>query len=487
MKKSWPYTWSVNLFLVLFALAACRNGERPTPTPFPATSTTAPTAVTGDAFPVALADLAGNPEAYEGAYIQLTGQYRRLPRLICRADPHSPPAAWGIAGDDYLARVSGYDNQLRSLLPENLTVTVAGTWRQWRGPIGCGKRATPTQLWYLEGRHIISPSPIAQVTLTPTFVGAATAVAAASPGTPSPTVLAPEEPEDATPAGPPTNIPTGSATAISSAPAPTTPTVSASPTATGDPDEGGTPMTTTTPVGNGTPTPTASTPAGPTPTGGAGNGTVIEVDEIEPGLLGFEQLGANERHNWPFFIDTSRAITISVAAEPAANLILAILDGSQMPVVEQNQAPAGQLETIAGHEFDPNEDYFIQVYATDGTPTSYAMTVWGDDSLVLRARGVLEYDDTTADTIGASEINFWFFAGQEGDAVTLTVMPSDNADMVFLLYWPDGQEVDDVYEGEHPGEPVTLSLTLPQTGIYTIQVEEWNFDPADYQISLTQN
>jgi len=488
MKKSWP----INLFLVLFALAACRSGERPTPTPFPATSTTAPTPVAGDALPVALADLASNPEAYEGAYIQLTGQYRRLPRLICRADPHRPPAAWGVAGNDYLAQVSGYDNQLRSLLPENLTVTVAGTWRQWRGPVGCGKSATLTQLWYLEGQHILSPSPIAQVTLTPTFVGAdsdATAIAAVSPGTPSPTALAPAEPEDATPAGLPTNTPAAGATATSPVPVPATsppsPTASVNPTPTSDPDGVGTPAVTATPGATSAPSPTASTPVGPTPTGG--NYTVVEVDEIEPGLLGFEQLGANEKHNWPFFIDTSRTITVSVAAEPAVNLVLAILDGSQTPVVEQNQVPAGQLETIAGREFDPNEDYFIQVYATDGAPTSYAMTVWGDDSVVLRARGILEYGATASDTIGESEVNYWFFAGQEGDAVTITVTPSGNGDMIFLLYWPDGEDVDEVYEGEHPGEPVTLSVTLPQTGLYTIQVEEWNFEPASFQISLTGN
>ena len=492
MKKSWPHTWPITLFLVLVALTACRNGERPTPTPFPATSTAAPTAATGDALPVALADLAGNPEAYEGAYIQLTGQYRRLPRLICRADPHPPPAAWGVAGSDYLAQVSGYDNQLRSLLPENLMITVAGTWRQWRGPVGCGKRATPMQLWYLEGQHILSPSPIARVTLTPTFVGAdsdATVIAAASPGTPSPTALAPAEPEDATPVGLPTTTVPASATATMPAPspAPPTPTLSGSPTATGDSGTGGAETATATVAGTGAPTSTPSTPAGPTPTDGAGNGTVVEVDEIEPGLLGFEQLGANEKHNWPLFIDTSGTITVSVAAEPAVDLVLAILDGAQTPVVEQNQAPAGQLETIAGQELDPNEEYFIQVYATDGAPTSYAMTVWGDDSVVLRARGILEYGANSADMIGPSEVNYWFFAGQEGDTVTITVTPSGNADMIFLLYLPDGTDVDDVYEGEHPGEPVTLSLTLPQTGVYTIQVEEWNFEPASFQISLTGN
>lgn len=481
MKKSWPYTWPINLFLLLFTLVACRTGERPTPTPFPATSTIPPTAAAGNALPVALADLADNPEAYEGAYIQLTGQYRRLPRLICRADPHPPPAAWGIGGDDYLARVRGYDNQLRSLLPENLTITVAGTWQQWRGPVGCGKRATPTQLWYLEGQHILSPSPIAQVTLTPTFVGGdGDAIAAASPGTPAPTALAPEETEDATPTG-------GAATLPAPPTATASPTVDEGPVATGEPGTADIPTVTATPDAAGTPTPTPSTPAGPTPTGAAGSDTVVEVDQIEPGLLGFEQLEANERHNWPFLIGSSRTITISVAAEPAANLVLAVLDGSQTPVVEQNQAPAGQLETVAGHEFDPNEDYFIQVYAANGAPTSYAMTVWGDDSLVLRARGILEYGATASDTIGASEVNYWFFAGQEGNTVTITVTPSGNGDMAFLLYWPDGTENNDVYEGDHPGEPVTLSVTLPETGLYTIQVEEWNFDPASFQISLVGN
>lgn len=488
MKKSWLQIWPITFLLVFLAVSACGigAGESPTPTPFPATSTPAPTPA-GQPLPVALSDLAANPEAFAGVYIQLTGQYQRLPRLICRADPHLPPATWGVAGDNYLAPASDLGAQLRSLLPENLTITVAGTWRQWRGPVGCGKRATVTQLWYLEGSQILSPSPIARVTLTPTFVGSDSdeVPTAESLGTPSPTLTTPEEPEPTNPPLFPTSTLPGDAeeTAPPATIAPATPTP-------GTTQEPPTPITTagatataTAPEGAEATATLAATAATP-----AGNGyTDVEVDQIEPGLLGFEQLEANERHNWPFLLDTSLTITVSVAAEPAADVVLAILDGSETPIVEQNQAPAGQLETIAGRTLDTDQEYFIQVYTTGGAPTSYVMTVWGDDSIALKARGILSPGSNTPDSIGENDVNYWFFAGTEGDTVTITVTPNGDRVMAFLLYWPDSTEIDEVYQDGEAGAPVTLTTQLPQTGMYTIQVEEWNFEAATYQILLTVN
>ncbi|HEX6387645.1 MAG TPA: hypothetical protein VF177_23495 [Anaerolineae bacterium] len=472
MKRSWP----IPFFLLLLALVACGDSARPTPTPFPPTSTPVPTAAGGDPISVALSDLAANPEAYEGAYIQLTGQYRRLPRLVCRTDRHSSPATWGIAGDDFLAPASGYETQLRALLPENLTVTVAGVWRQWQGLVGCGKRAVRTQIWYLEGRNILSPSPIAQVTLTPTFAGAvATGVAAAldtTTGTPTPTAATAEEPtaEFTEPAPLPTDT-LPAATAV-------TPTRQATAAATNTPPTGGTP-TTAGPIGTASPTPTSSAPASATPTGSANTYTVLEVDEIEPGNLGFEELGAFEKHNWLFYpFGATTTITVSVAAEPAVNVVLAVLDGAQTPLIERNQAPAGQLETIAGFTVDPEEDYYIQVYATNGAPSDYSMIVWDNGSLVLNARGYLGYGDAVSGTTGEAELHYWYFAGNEDDSVTIRVTSNDGVFFVGL-YGPDADDL--AYEEEE------ITVTLPQTGLYTIELGESAVEPATYQVSLTGN
>ncbi len=53
----------------------------------------------------------------------------------------------------------GYEEVLKRL-PDGLTMTVEGIWRQYDGPLGCGKEPGDGQAWYLQVERIISPNPL---------------------------------------------------------------------------------------------------------------------------------------------------------------------------------------------------------------------------------------------------------------------------------------------------------------------------------------
>ncbi|MFO7679191.1 MAG: hypothetical protein R6X34_04000, partial [Chloroflexota bacterium] len=158
------------LALLAVLVAGCRSGEEVTPTPFPPTPETIgmPGGVGAlTPVPVTIADVLANPEFFEGATVQLTGQYYKRPLLVCGFDPHPSPAEWTMVDGENALAGAGFGGQMRLLWPEGLTFTAIGRLTHFRGPVGCGKQAAPTELWYLDTVKLVEPDQLALVTLTP--------------------------------------------------------------------------------------------------------------------------------------------------------------------------------------------------------------------------------------------------------------------------------------------------------------------------------
>lgn len=535
MKKSWI------LLLISFSLflAGCRSGGETVPTPFP---TVTPTATAGSPsgnqpIMLALSDLAAAPEAYEGQTLQLTGKYRRLPRLICAGDPHPSPATWGLVADDVIAQASGFDARLRALLPDGLIVTAAGTWRQWRGPVGCGKRATVQEIWYLDTAEIISPSPLVRVTLTPsgetadlvaeqpvpeTAAGTETPPGALQPTAtaqqpaataPPVTTAAPPTPQTtptlsttSSPAGSPTVAPqatesitatvAGGATATTAPDATTTatPDPNATPTPTSDPNVTPSPTPTDDPDATATPTPNPNaTLQTPTPTSTPAETTIIEKDII-PGAdaeLFIDKLNANEAHSWLLEFDPldylSDEVTIIVPSNNV-DITLAILDSSGETVVEQNQASATQIETIDEVSLPTADTYEILVGTANGAAAQYGLMVVAGELLdFFEFRGYLDYGASETTPLATETDHFWHFSGDQDETITISVTPNDDADLFLELYGFEGEllaEVDD--EGSGDAEELT-AFTLPEASLYLVRVGEFQYEAANYTIRVTNN
>ncbi|MCZ7669586.1 MAG: hypothetical protein M5U34_21625 [Chloroflexi bacterium] len=63
--------------------------------------------------------------------------------------------------------------ELVKRLPDGLTLTVEGVWRQYDGPLGCGKGPAAGVTWYLQVERIVSPNPLPLLnrTVVPTLAG----------------------------------------------------------------------------------------------------------------------------------------------------------------------------------------------------------------------------------------------------------------------------------------------------------------------------
>ena len=224
------------LFLAM-VLAACGGGGQlkplnPTATPGGE--------ISGQPQLVTFSDLQADPHAYRDRLIRVTGGVIAITPPVCA--PFSGPAPyWALFAENLRLDAVGLDD-LPRFAAQDVLFTVDGIFRQYEGPLGCGKGPPVGVAWFLEAFRVVQPNPLAYVGGTPGDGG-------------SPVLLPPFSTPTApgsTPGGP-TAQPTAGGTegALTGTP-PVTPTF---------PVFTPTPVGTVTPGGTGVPTPSATPPA----------------------------------------------------------------------------------------------------------------------------------------------------------------------------------------------------------------------------------
>ena len=522
MKKIIPV-----LFTLLILMVACRNEPEAAPTPFPPTPTPLAALRKNQAFPVTVQDLLLNPEMYRDALVQVTGRYERRPLLVCEsaAETYPSPAAWALKDENGMILEAGeYDDTLRSLLPDELTMTVTGYWEEWQGVVGCGKQAESATLWYLKVTDIVSPSPLAQVTLTPggeMVGGGDVGDTAVNPQTPGATPIAdtggiptatPDDGGIATPTavngvmtptpnsglggGTPTPLPGGGTTV----PTPTfTPQVGGTPTTAVTPSPSGATPTpagaTATPGGSATATPngapTATLDPLATATNSPGNLTDVVMDDVYTEDVFFGALASGEKHIWDVVLDDSSAITLSVAVEPQMSVTFDLVDENGGVIASQDVPAGGKLGTAAGIPVDPALFYTLEIYSPDGSAGDYAITLWGDDEFAVpnESRGFLEYGQMGSVSLQADGAShYWFFYGQAGESVDIVTSSEPDRLLLVSLYDGEGEVVIDANGDDvELVDEEALGVPLPRTGLYAIWLIENDFQSSNYTIRVSRN
>ena len=222
-----------------------------------------------------------------------------------------------------------------------------------------------------------------------------------------------------------------------------------------------------------------------------GTYTIVEVDPINPdeAMYGVEDMGPWQKQNWPLTLTNSEVITIGIAAEPTMNLAVAVYDEADNLLIEQNNAPAGQLERVVNLRVDPDIAYVIQVYETNGREGTYFMTIVGDRTeVILNSRGILTYGQTRQDILAEDHRHFWYFYGNAGDIIDITTTTDADKLILISLYDMNADLVvdEDGIELEYIEEEI-LDLELPETGLYLIWLEEFAYEAASYTITVRNN
>lgn len=207
---------------------------------------------------------------------------------------------------------------------------------------------------------------------------------------------------------------------------------------------------------------------------------------LETEDLVIDSLDEDTADRWTMDLIAGDSITITVAPGNSADIILSVFDGDgQNLVYQQNQSPAGEVETIIDLSIAESGIYNLLVQTVHGQTTDYALMFLDQDSYSFVFRGTLQSNDSREDSLAADVDHFWFFNALSGQAVSFTITPGGSADPYIELYDPDGARlltIDDTGEGE----PESLeSYTLLDGGLYGIRVAEFQFGEMDYQLSIS--
>lgn len=490
---------AVTLLLISLALAACADRTAGSPTPFP-TAVASLTPAGEGPIVLTLTELAAAPGLYRDAVVQVTGLLRKQPLVVCDKDYRPSPASWGLAEGGIMALAGGFDGQVRSLLPDDLLMTVEGRWRRWEGVVGCGKQAQAREIWFLDVARIVSPSPLSQVTLTPGSGVEATAVTELLPtptgggigGGPEPS---PAVTLEGTPGAPQATTPPDSYPgpgSIATLPVEQTPTIATALTpgataAIGTP-EATLPGGTTTPAGSATPTVTGTPPTQtPTATGGATGQVIPRGDLLEDLFTEFAAvtLAAGTVDSWTMNLETGDALYVYVIAPLPANLALSVVKDGQTIVNRQNTAPAGAPEFLNAPTLPGPGLYEIHVTAEGNQSTEYAIAAYQDPDSAITFSGLLQSGQRRSGVqMPIDGVHLWFFSANAGDVLTLTLDPAGQEDPTIDIYEPGGTFMDFVDAGVE-GQTETFNVTLSTTGMYALRISEVFSEAMTYDLLIT--
>ncbi|MCI0578927.1 MAG: pre-peptidase C-terminal domain-containing protein [Chloroflexi bacterium] len=484
--------------ICLIVLAGCGVLPQPAAEDTPAPTIAAPPFQAGA---VPLTTLIRNPSTFEGTFIQLTGQYEPLPLLVCNEDQHRSPATWALTFGDVRVLAGGFDLELRSLAAEGLLLTVEGRWQFWRGPVGCGRRAPVEELWYLEASRILSPNPLVRPTEEGQVVAelpspTATVAEGTGPaplpttGNGGPTIPTPAPPAGATPTRPPTAAtPTPTIGPFPTLPLPATPTPLFSPTPSATPTGGaGGP----TPTESPSPTPDASASPNQTPAGTpvpVDQGE-IEVHEVSDAPYNYpvkRNLAAGAAHRWTFSPISGQLTSASVSPVPELDVILQVLDSSDTVIATEDDRGAGLPEFIDELSLSGSGAYQLIVTAKGNSAGDYAVVVQtGEAEPFFVFQQNMNYGGNVSGNLPTVVDHLWHFQGTAGETVIITATSSDADLVLYVLGVEGGADSELEYANDTSTGEEVITLTLPETGYYSIGVGEAEFEIASYAMSLVE-
>lgn len=494
--------WSLLLLALLLSAGCARSGPGSGIRAGVSVATFPPPP--GPAANVTIAQLSEEPAAFEGQYVRVAGAYRRPPLLVCEGLPRRSPDGWALSDGDLTIAAGGFNDLLRSLLPEGAPLTVEGRWQQWTGPAGCGKTAGVEEIWYLAVQTIVEPQPLVRATAAP-GTAAPTPIAGvptAAPAPASPTQATPLSPNPTTAVTPTPFVPSGSPTATPGL----TPVITQTATValTGTPPTTGTPQATITgTVTTATATAETGTPGTPVATATETGGEVVDRGELafrpllgnqanfSPLALETARLEREEEHLWRVEVQAGDIITASAGGRPDRDLVLQLRDPAGNVLVTQDEGEQGEVETIAGYTAASAGDYQIIVRESNLDDGEYALLYLNSeyaDYYRYEIAGTLGANGSANATMPADTDYLWLFMADAGDTISITVSPNDSSNPILNLLGPEGNLLYQYIDDAGPGQSeLILNAALTDSGLYILHVGEDQYTASSYRVTVSGN
>jgi hypothetical protein len=200
-------------------------------------------------------------------------------------------------------------------------------------------------------------------------------------------------------------------------------------------------------------------------------------------------LARGAQHIWTFTGNAGEVVSIVLTPANQFDAILDIYspDGTRLEALDEGFS--GDAEVVAGLQLPLTGEYDILVRSFAGEGGSYSLSLdeGGDSTTNFYDAGDLIYGQIAQETLRENEAHAWFFTGQAGDEVFITVNPlTPNLD---LDIWLLDEGVNRLAEQDAflTGEAEMIDFILPSDGQYLVLVRDFFGESGRYEISLRAN
>ncbi len=196
--------------------------------------------------------------------------------------------------------------------------------------------------------------------------------------------------------------------------------------------------------------------------------------------LGFDEFEQNV-HQWSLNLTQGETVSVTVATEPFLNGILTIQHpNGSLSGVELNGD--GQMEMIQ-LAVDVSGAYKIYLNDIGLQSGSYMVNFFDNNSLPILQFFMLEDTNPIMGSLPPDTDSEWIVYLEEGEVVSFTVDPIETGVDLFLTLW--SKDGDYAESDEDVGATEVIeNFNVPHSGLYVLQVGEWDFNEASYTLTL---
>jgi hypothetical protein len=454
---------------------------------------------------MSLSELVDDPDKFVGDQLSLSGDLSPAPVTYCRSKARRLPANWILSDGVNEVPVASTSSDLNVFVGQIPGAVLTGRWLHWQGPVGCGPDVEVEEQWFLDVSHFVIPNPVAVVpVLTPSPrvnpEQLAEEEAILGTGEPSELLASPipstVSEHQISETGTPRPQGLGVTPISTVVPTPATVTITMTPTPA---QEGEPSLITATPtlespeLSTATPTLSPATPttvetaaSSPSPTATEDPLQTIFRMDLVVSSIETGRLGTGEIHRWTYEITSTEQLTVNLASDYLLDVAVSVVDPGGQTIAQQNNASNGEPEILSGVTLMNPGVYDILVSSPTGEPGNYSILVSNEESYSYIFQGTLQIGDGRSAAAAAENDHFWHFTGTEGQAVTIVVIPTGDSDLFLNLFDTHGVPLIRFHNETSSGEPEQIiNYVLPESGIYPLRVGEFNYNPSEYEIFLT--
>ena len=200
-----------------------------------------------------------------------------------------------------------------------------------------------------------------------------------------------------------------------------------------------------------------------------------------------ESLQVNEAHAWFLLGKANDEIAIKVTPiDTNLDLDVWLLDGDVNRLTQVNATTIGEPETINA-VLPTDGQFLILVRDVAGTAGRYNIQLTANPASTPDAMGSLTYGESVSGGLLSEQRVIWYFDGQEGDAVDISLSATDaRTDLLFYLYDPAGQHALDVDLAGAGEVEMVSNFQITQNGRWGIVIQEFFNEGGSYSLSLNK-